>query len=283
MSETQKQKSERLPNSQKQKSSLRDRVRELLASNKMCELAFDELENDDEVETMLEDANRMAIDRLGFSDHGHTHSLIVTMNGIHLLRVLSSGVQPTIVQEQTGTFEDSELVVLLACYLHDIGMSIHRERHNVFSVTVATPIVSRILDKVYPKDRHKQAHIRGHVLHAIFCHDKLITPSSIEAGVVGVADALDMTKGRARIPFQAGRVNIHSASAMAINKVDIKRGEEKTVRIEVSMSNASGIFQIQELLERKIRNAAQLLDHIELYAIMAGEEDRILGEQLRVL
>ena len=272
-----------MPNSQKQKSPLKDRVRELFASNKMCELAFDELENDDEVDTMLEDCNRMAIDRLGFSDHGHTHSLIVTMNGINLLRVLSSGVQPTIVQEQTGTFEDSELVVMLACYLHDIGMSVHRERHNIFSVTLATPIVNRILEKVYPKDRHKQAHIRGHILHAIFCHDKQITPSTIEAGIVGVADALDMTKGRARIPFEAGRVNIHSASAMAINKVDIKKGEEKTVRIEISMSNASGIFQIQELLEKKIRNAAQLLDHIELYAIMAGEEDRILGEKLRVL
>lgn len=272
-----------MPNSQKQKSTLKERVREQFAENKMCELAFDELENDAEVDTMLEDSNRMAIDRLGFSDHGHTHSLIVVMNGIQLLRALRSGVQPTIVQEQTGTFEDAELIVLLGCYLHDIGMSVHRERHNVFSVTLATPIVGRILEKVYPKDRHKQTHVRGHVLHAIFCHDKLITPSTIEAGVVGVADALDMTKGRARIPFEAGRVNIHSASAMAINKVEIKKGEIKTVRIDISMSNASGIFQIQELLEKKIRNAAQLLDHIELYAIMAGQEDRILGEELRVL
>jgi len=283
VSKTKKQQNEGALKFQKQKITLKDRIHALIADSKICELAFDELENDIEVKTMLEDSNRMAIDRLSFSDHGHTHSLVVTMNGIQLLRTLRPGVEPSIVQEQTGTFEDSELVVLLACYLHDIGMSVHRERHNEFSLMLATPIINRILEKVYPNDRHKQVHIRGHVLHAIHSHDKMITPSTVEAGVAGVADALDMTKGRARIPFEAGSVNIHSASAMAINSVEIKKGETKTVRIEISMSNATGIFQIQELLEKKIRNAKQILDHIELYAVMSKTEDRILGKELRVL
>jgi len=105
----------------------------------------------------------------------------------------------------------------------------------------------------------------------------------VEAGVVGIADALDMTKGRARIPFEAGRVNIHSTSALAIENVRIRKGESKTVRIEVTMNNASGIFQIQELLEEKIRNARLLTDHIELYAIMSPREDTIIKKELRVL
>jgi len=42
----------------------------------------------------------------------------------------------------------------------------------------------------------------------------------------------------------------------------------------------SGIFQIQELLEKKIRNAKSLIDHIELYAIMLPKEDTILKEEL---
>jgi len=49
------------------------------------------------------------------------------------------------------------------------------------------------------------------------------------------------------------------------------------------MTNVSGIFQIQELLEKKIRNAKEFIDHIELYAIMLPQKDVILKEELRVL
>jgi metal-dependent HD superfamily phosphatase/phosphodiesterase len=246
-------------------------------------LAFDLVDKDIEIQTMLEDSNRMAIDRMGFSDHGQTHSLIVSMNGLKLLNTLKSGLQPTIVQEGTGTFEDAQLIVLLSCYLHDIGMSIHRDRHNDFSIELVVPILNRILAKVYPKNLRKRTHVRGHILHAMYSHDKEVTPETIEGGIVGIADATDMTKGRARIPFELGSVNIHSASAMSIERVKIQKGEEKTVRIEVVMSNASGIYQIQELLERKIRSAPKMVEHIELYVIMSRKEDRILHEEIRVL
>lgn len=265
------------------RNTLKDRVRRLLKNNEICMRAFNEIEKDVEVQTLLEDSNRMAIDRMGYSDHGHTHSLIVTLNGIKLLQELSKGLTPTIVHEETGDMNDAELVVMLGCYLHDIGMVVGRANHDEFSVVLALPILDRVLAKVYPKDRRKQVHIRGHVMHGIYCHDKAAVPMTVEAGVVGIADALDMTKGRARIPFEAGSVNIHSASAMAIEDVRIRKGEEKTVRIEVNMTNVSGIFQIQELLELKIRNAKSLIDHIELYAIMLPQKDAILKEELRVL
>ena len=267
----------------KQRNTLKDRVHRLLKDNEICLLAFDELENDLEVQTLLEDSNRMAIDRMGYSDHGHTHSLIVTLNGIKLLRALSDGLQPTVIQESTGTMKDAEVIVMFGCYLHDVGMVVGRTNHDEFSVVLTIPVLDRILKKVYPKDTRKQVHIRNHVIHAIYCHDKAAQPMTVEGGVVGVADALDMTKGRARIPFEAGSVNIHSTSAMAIEDVKIKKGETKTVRIEVTMTNVSGIFQIQELLEQKIRNAKSLIDHIELYAIMSPVEDKILKEELRVL
>ena len=262
---------------------LKERVRRLFKKNELCRIALDELENDIEVQTLLEDGNRMAIDRMGYSDHGHTHSLIVAMSGIKLLRELTNGIQPTIVQEETGDGNDAELIVLLGCYLHDIGMVVARYHHDDFSVSLAVPILDRILSKVYPDDRKKQVHIKGHVLHAIYCHDTAAPPLTVEGGVVGIADALDMTKGRARIPFEAGSVNIHSTSALAIEKVKIRKGIEKTVRIEIIMNNASGIFQIQELLEKKIRNAPSLLDHIELVAIMTPSKEAIITEELRVL
>ncbi len=241
------------------------------------------MESDIEVQTLLEDSNRMAIDRMGYSDHGHIHALIVAQNGIKLMKQLTKGVVPTVVKEEMGDEKDAEVIVLLGCYLHDIGMVTGRANHDEFSVVFAKPILDRILAKVYPNDLRKQVHIRSDVLHAIYTHDKAAIPMTVEAGVVGIADALDMTKGRARIPFEAGSVNIHSASAMAIENVKIRPGDTKTVRIEVTMNNASGIFQIQELLEQKIRNAAALVDHIELYAVMAPESDKIIEEELRVL
>ena len=272
-----------LAKNQKTRHPLRDRVRRLFKDNELCTIAFDSLESDIEVQTLLEDSNRMAIDRMGFSDHGHTHSLIVVMNGVRLFKELSKGIAPTIVQDETGDIKDAQLVVMMGCYLHDIGMVVSRTNHDIFTVALTNTIIDKILTKVYPDDRRKQVHIRGHVLHAIYCHDIAATPFTVEAGVVGIADALDMTKGRARIPFEAGSVNIHSASAMAIERVNIRKGETKTVRIEVIMNNASGIFQIQELLEKKIRNAPGLIDHIELYAVMSPKPDQLLEEELRVL
>ncbi|MHA1768390.1 MAG: HD domain-containing protein [Candidatus Thorarchaeota archaeon] len=269
--------------SPKQRTTLKDRVRRALKKNDRCLTAFDELEKDVETQTLLEDSNRMAIDRMGYSDHGHIHALIVTLNGIKLIRELATGVTPTVVKEELGDEKDAELIVLLGCYLHDIGMVTGRANHDEFSVVFAKPILERILAKVYPNDLKKQIHIRSDVLHAIYCHDKAARPMTVEAGIVGVADALDMTKGRARIPFEAGSVNIHSASAMAIENVRIRKGDTKTVRIDVTMNNASGIFQIQELLEQKIRNATSLIDHIELYAIMSPKSNQILEEQLRIL
>lgn len=269
---------------QKQRYTLKDRVRRLLKKNQLAEAAFDGLENDIEVQTLLEDSNRTAIDRMGYSDHGHTHALIVAMNGIRLFRQLVKGsVSPTVVQEATGGIDDAELIVLLGCYLHDIGMITGRKNHDEFSVVLSIPILDRILGKVYPDNRKMQVHIRSHILHAIYTHDKVAKPLTVEAGIVGIADALDMTKGRARIPFEAGSVNIHSTSAMAIEKINIRKGDERAVRIEILMNNASGIFQIQELLEDKIRNAAQLINHIELYAVMSDTVDRILEEPIKIL
>ena len=42
-------------------------------------------------------------------------------------------------------------------------------------------------------------------LHAIIGHRRRGDPLTIEAGVVRVADALDMEHGRSRVPFEAGR------------------------------------------------------------------------------
>ena len=91
------------------------------------------------------------------------------------------------------------------------------------------------------------------VLQAITSHREYGKPLTIEAGIVRVADALDMAKGRSRIPFERGSVSIHSLSAAAIDDVEIKDGEQRPVLIEILMNNSSGIYQVDGLLKAKLQ------------------------------
>jgi metal-dependent HD superfamily phosphatase/phosphodiesterase len=102
-----------------------------------------------------------------------------------------------------------------------------------------------------------------------------VLPLTLEAGVVRVADALDMEKGRARIPFQSGRVNIHSVSALAIDKVRVRKGTERPILIEIEMNNSAGIYQIDELLKDKLEKSG-IRDKITIVTLVAKEEKRIV-------
>ena len=95
--------------------------------------------------------------------------------------------------------------------------------------------------------------IVSEVLRAITSHRDDGEPLTLEAGILRVADALDMAQGRSRIPFERGRVGIHSLSAAAIEDVEIGDGEAKPIRIEITMNNSSGIYQVDGLLKAKLR------------------------------
>jgi len=84
-----------------------------------------------------------------------------------------------------------------------------------------------------------------------------------------------MTKGRSRIPFEAGRVNIHSLSAASIERVRILKGQVKPIRIEIVMSNSAGIFQVDELLKNKLRTSG-IGDYLEVAALVEGEAEKQL-------
>jgi metal-dependent HD superfamily phosphatase/phosphodiesterase len=114
------------------------------------------------------------------------------------------------------------------------------------------------------------------ILHAIIGHRRRGEPYTVEAGVVRVADALDMARGRSRVPFEAGRLNIHSLSAYAIEDVKISPGEDRAARVEIEMSNSAGIYQVDELLATKLRGSG-LEEHVEVIArIDAEHEERLI-------
>ena len=174
---------------------------------------------------------------------------------------------------------DAEIVTVLACLLHDIGMSIHRDDHERYSLFIAEPKLRSLLQGIYQEP--DLTIIVSEILHAIISHRSGGRPLTIEAGVVRVADALDMAKGRSRIPFEAGQVNIHSVSAAAIDRVLIHRGESKPIRIEIEMSNSAGIFQVDELLKEKLHGSG-LEPFLEVAAHIVGETERSLIQLLRL-
>ena len=90
-----------------------------------------------------------------------------------------------------------------------------------------------------------------------------------------------MTKGRSRIPFEAGAVNIHSLSAASIEKIEILTGDEKPIHIKVQMSNSAGVFQLDELLKEKLRGSG-LEQYVEVEATIEGETEKKLVQIFRL-
>ena len=248
--------------------------------NPRLQQVVDRVNVDVELYALWQVVNINAVQRLGMSDHGPVHVQIVTNIALKLLRLLGErGVRPNLVTDHNLTSEDAELVVVLASLLHDLGMSIHRMDHEQYSLFLARPKIGELLDGLY--EVPTRAILSSEILHAIISHRAGGRPLTLEAGVVRVADALDMAEGRTRIPFEAGQVNIHSVSALAIERVSIEEGMDKPIRISVRMNNAAGIFQVDELLKDKLEGSG-LEPYIEVEASTEGEADKKLIKTLRI-
>jgi hypothetical protein len=174
---------------------------------------------------------------------------------------------------------DAEVVVALAALLHDVGMSIHRSGHEDYSLFLAERKLREILPHVYSP--REATVIRSEVLHAIIAHRSGGTPLTLEAGVVRIGDALDMAKGRSRIPFEAGSPSIHSISAAAIEAVHIERGADRPIRITIEMSNSAGVFQLDQLFREKLRGSG-IEQYLEIEAELEGETEKRILKQFRL-
>ena len=231
---------------------------------------------DEEIQAMQEYANTVSIKRLRYNDHGPVHMRTVVQNSIAMMELLkNAGIQTNLELEECGSFNDSLVAVLLASFLHDLGMTIGRHDHELHSTYLAHPIITRILALVYPKDIALQVTVRSLAIEGISGHMGNRPITSLEAGVVQVADGCDMTKGRARIPlFLAGGQpkpgGIHQYSASSIETVTIAAGETKPIHIEVFMSSEVGLFQVEEVLLPKISNSTAK-SHVELFAAVKDE------------
>jgi hypothetical protein len=225
-------------------------------------------------------ANVNAVKRLEINDHSWVHVQVVTNIALKLLRLLTRhGVEPAVVRDYGMTNDDAECVVVLGALLHCVGMAIHREGHEDFSMFLAEPKMRQLLDGLY--EEPSLTVITVEVLQAITSHRDYGRPLTLEAGVVRVADALDMAKGRSRIPFERGSMSIHALSAAAIESVAIRDGEQRPVLIEVVMNNSSGVYQVEELLKAKLKGSG-LEPYVEVVARIDAEAEKRLVPMYRL-
>src|SRR5207248_2777308 len=148
-----------------------------------------------------------------------------------------------------------------------------------FSLFRAGPKRRELLSGLYEEPERNV--LSAEILQAITSHRDYGKPLTLEAGIVRVADALDMAKGRSRIPFEHGRVSMHSLSAAAIEDVVISDGTERPVLIEIRMNNSSGIFQVDGLLKAKLRGSG-LEPYVEVVAHIDTEEEKRLVPMYRL-
>jgi metal-dependent HD superfamily phosphatase/phosphodiesterase len=219
-------------------------------------------------------------ERLGMSDHSWVHVQVVLNIALRLLRLLlKAGIEPAMVTDHGMRDRDAEVVVAGGALLHDVGMSIHRADHEAYSLFMVEERLQSLLAESY--EEPERTVVIAEILHAIIGHRRRGEPYTVEAGVVRVADALDMAQGRSRIPVEGGQYGIHALSAAAIDEVRIEAGDERPVRVEIEMNNSAGIFQVDDLLATKLRGTP-LEGHVEVIAQVKGETEKRLLPSFRL-
>jgi metal-dependent HD superfamily phosphatase/phosphodiesterase len=258
----------------------RMRINVPVRGNRRLRTLVERVNADAQVKAWWHVSNVNAVARMEINDHSWVHIQIVANIALKMLRQLTKhGVEPAMVRDYGMTDDDAEIVVTLASLTHCIGMSVHRQGHEDFSLFLAEPKLRELLTGLY--DEPERTVIVSEVLQAIISHRADGEPLTIEAGILRVADGLDMAKGRSRIGFERGRVSMHSLSAAAIEDVTITDGEERPILIEIRMNNSSGIFQVDGLLRAKLRGSG-LEPYVEVVAHIDTETERRLVPMYRL-
>lgn len=244
-----------------------------MEKNDLLEKALSRINSNEEILTLWNVINTNAINRLGFSDHGPVHFQIVANIALRLTRILvKRNIKMSIVKDFELTNNHAELVVLLASIFHDLGMSISRDEHETYSLILTNTLLRELLTFLPMNER---TIVISETLHAIISHRSDGKPITIEAGIVRIADALDMSSGRTRIPYEAGKINIYSLSAYAVGGIEIVEGKERPIVINISMNNSAGIFQVDELLKDKLEHSG-IEKYFEIRASVKGKTEKKL-------
>ena len=242
--------------------------------NRKLRTLLERVNDDPQLKAWWHVSNVNAAARLEINDHSWVHIQIVTNIALKLLRQLAKHqVEPSVVRDYGFDQDDAEVVVTLAALLHCVGMAVHRDGHEDFSLFLAEPKIRDLLHGLY--EEPEMTVVASEALQAITSHREYGRPLTLEAGIVRVADALDMAEGRSRQPFERGSVSIHSLSAAAIDEVLIGEGQDRPIGIDILMNNSSGIYQVDGLLKAKLIGSG-LEPYVEVLAHIDTEAEKRL-------
>ena len=241
---------------------------------------LEQLAADDEVQAYLEAQNVNPVTRKRYNDHGTKHIDIVRNRALCLYDLLKrAGVEFNGASQQGLDEADEPVIVALAATLHDIGHVVHRDDHPYYSIPLAADLLDRLLEDRY--DIAERVRMKGEVLHAILCHHTEEQPLTLEAGVVRVADALDMERGRSRIPYERGGRGINTVSSQAIETVTLENGDDYPVLVEIEMNNAAGVYQVDNLLKAKLQDSG-LEGHVRIVALNSNDDGERIVERIEL-
>ena len=255
------------------------RIRAPTRGNRKLDQLFDAVNADPQVKAWWHMAGVNAA-RLELTDHSWVHIQIVTNIALRLARLLfRRGIVPDVVTGHGMHERDAEVVIAAAALFHCVGMSIHRRDHEAYSLFLTADKLGGLLASSY--DEPERSVVVAEAMHAIISHRSAGAPFTVEGTIVRVADALDIEEGRSRIPFERGRVSIHSISAAAIDEVIIGEGKDHPVSVEIKMNNSAGIYQVDELLKSKLHGSG-LEPYVEVVARIENEAEKSLVPMYRL-
>src|SRR6266576_104159 len=169
----------------------RMRINVPVRGNRKLRALIDRVNEDKQLKAWWHVSNVNAVARMGINDHSWVHIQIVTNIALKLLRQLTKhSVEPAMVTDYGMTRDDAEVVVALTALTHCIGMSVHRKGHEDFSLFLAEPKLRQLLEGIYAEP--ELTVVVSEVLQGIISHRSDGEPLTLEAGILRVADALDM-------------------------------------------------------------------------------------------
>ncbi|MFW6436363.1 MAG: phosphohydrolase, partial [Halococcoides sp.] len=157
----------------------------------------------------------------------------------------------------------------------------HRDGHALYSIPLAADVLDRVLAELPFYDGAERVRLKGEVLHAILGHDTEQRPLTTEAGVVRVSDALDMEEGRSRMPYQHGSRGINTVSSQAIERVNLREGTDTAVLVEIEMTNAAGVYQVDNLLKAKLQGSG-IEPYVRIVALNVGDGANHIVERIEL-
>src|SRR5215204_7001751 len=116
------------------------RINVPVRGNRKLRRLLERVNEDTQLKGWWHAANVNAVARMHINDHSWVHIQIVANIGLKLLRQLTKHrVEPALVRDYGMSRDDAEIVVVLGALTHCIGMAVHREGHEDWSLFLAEP------------------------------------------------------------------------------------------------------------------------------------------------